>query len=321
MRWSFILTAGGDFRLTGITRDEDLAYDATTNVETSVSRDDGSAFAGRRTGLAPGWPDPSPSVWVLPLQLGAVVRALQAADDPRVQEGSVAGHDVWILDVAVRVNQIAPGSDHMTIAVDQETGLPLSILESYQGAFVRETRIEDPVPNAPLPPDAFTVEIPPDVDVTPIDHGFQAVGLDEVRETVGYAPLIPGEVPDGFQLHEVAVAPTSGPTGVEGANPSSEMVVSLSYRRGLQQFLVTTRLVGPDPALWGDPLATGEGFVDQPEPATFSAGALAGVTGELMLDPRVVPHVWALTDELVVTVSGDLSRAELLSVAGSLSPA
>jgi hypothetical protein len=37
-----------------------------------------------------------------------------------------------------------------------------------------------------------------------------------------------------------------------------------------------------------------------------------------VLTPRAVPHVWALTDRLVVTVGGDLSGAELLRVAGSL---
>jgi hypothetical protein len=31
-----------------------------------------------------------------------------------------------------------------------------------------------------------------------------------------------------------------------------------------------------------------------------------------------VPHVWALTDRLVLTVSGDLDRAQLLGVARSL---
>jgi hypothetical protein len=37
-----------------------------------------------------------------------------------------------------------------------------------------------------------------------------------------------------------------------------------------------------------------------------------------VLSPRATPHLWALTDDLVVTVGGDLSRAELLRVAGSL---
>jgi hypothetical protein len=94
------------------------------------------------------------------------------------------------------------------------------------------------------------------------------------------------------------------------------MVVSLSYRRGLDQFLVTTRLRGG--GAWSDPLATGEGFVDHPDRVTLARGALAGVGAELLIVPRGIPHLWALRDRLVVTIGGDLTRAELLHVGESL---
>ena len=64
--------------------------------------------------------------------------------------------------------------------------------------------------------------------------------------------------------------------------------------------------------------ATGEGFVDRPARVRIRTGALAGRTAELLVDPLVVPHLWVKTRRLVVTVSGDLTRAELLAVAGSL---
>jgi hypothetical protein len=38
----------------------------------------------------------------------------------------------------------------------------------------------------------------------------------------------------------------------------------------------------------------------------------------LLIDPLAIPHVWVKTDRLVVTVSGDLSREELIRVAESL---
>jgi hypothetical protein len=38
----------------------------------------------------------------------------------------------------------------------------------------------------------------------------------------------------------------------------------------------------------------------------------------VVIDPRTIPHLWAMTDRLVVTVSGDLSRAELIAVAEAL---
>jgi hypothetical protein len=158
------------------------------------------------------------------------------------------------------------------------------------------------------------------------DDGFRRVELGEAASIVGYAPLVPASVPDGYELAEVAVARDAAPTGAEAANPRSRMVVSLSYRRGLDQFLVTTRLTRvpaegepelPLARLWGDPLATGEGFVDEGERLTIRRGALEG-EAELVLSPRGIPHLWALTDDLVVTVAGDLSRAELIQVTESL---
>jgi hypothetical protein len=62
----------------------------------------------------------------------------------------------------------------------------------------------------------------------------------------------------------------------------------------------------------------GRGFVDEAERIVLRGGALDGKDAELVIVPRGIPHLWALTDELVVTVSGDLSRAELLRVAESL---
>jgi hypothetical protein len=113
---------------------------------------------------------------------------------------------------------------------------------------------------------------------------------------------------------------TGYPTGTEGSNPPSTHVVSLSYRRGLDQMLVTTRLrhVPGSESEWSDPLATGEGFVDRRESVRARRGALSGVELKLLIVPRNIPHAWALTDKLVVTVSGDVSRAELLRVAESL---
>ena len=77
-------------------------------------------------------------------------------------------------------------------------------------------------------------------------------------------------------------------------------------------------MVGDDPSLWSDPLASGEGFIDTPETVTLTSGAFAGSAAEVLIDPRAVPHLWAMNDSLVLTVSGDLSRSELLSVAESL---
>jgi hypothetical protein len=51
---------------------------------------------------------------------------------------------------------------------------------------------------------------------------------------------------------------------------------------------------------------------------TLTAGALAGTEAHLVVSAHTTPHLWALTDALVLTVGGDLSRPELTKVANSL---
>lgn len=85
-----------------------------------------------------------------------------------------------------------------------------------------------------------------------------------------------------------------------------------------QETGLPVRPTGPHPPRCVDPLATGEGYVDEPETVTFSARALEGHSGALLIDPLAIPHVWTVTDDLVVTVSGDLTPAELVDVAESI---
>jgi hypothetical protein len=329
-RWRFALTAEGDFRLAGLTLEEEFAYDASRGVERSISTSasiegDDTPFYAVRRGLAPGPPDPSPSSSILQRGYGAVVRAFLAVADPRVAEITYQGRPAWRLESPVSPNLVvlgfAPTADRIVVTVDQTSGIPVRILETFQGQFVREFRMEELAVDRDVPRETFTLEFPEGAEVMRSDEGYRRVPLADAEEIVGYAPLVPNAVPDGYELAEVAVATKTGlPTGVEGGNPASTRVVSLSYRRGLDQLIVTTRLrrVPGFPDRWDDPLATGEGFVDEPEPIRLSGGALAGIRGELLIVPRNVPHLWALTDELVVTVGGDLSRAELLQAAESL---
>ena len=249
-RWRFVLAANGDFRLTGITLVENIAYDAATGVERSLnpsaSVGGDTLFAAERRGIAPGPPDGGPATWLLPRNFGAVVRALLATDDPRVRETSYEGRPAWRLDIDVAPNAIVPelSGNRFEITVDRGTGIPVRVVERKDGAFLSEIRIEDIAVDAELGPDAFALEFPAGAEVLRSDDGFRRVELGEVEAAAGYAPLVPSFVPEGYELAEVAVAPRAAPTGAEAGNPESRMVVSLSYRRGLDQFLVTTRLAG-----------------------------------------------------------------------------
>lgn len=319
-RLDFALTAAGDVRLTQRDGPADLAYDAARGVERSVSAS-ASIGAGRfhavRSGLAPGPPDEGPGEWLVGRQLGAAVHALLAADDPRALETAHDGRPAWRVVLPTEPNRIYPDIDRIDVTVDQGTGLPVRVLATLEGAFRSELRMEGLVVDPALPDDAFTIAFPAGAEALRTDAGFRRAGLAEVEGIVGYPPLVPRAVPPGFGLAELAVARRAGPTGSEAGNPPSRMVVSLAYRRGFERLLVTTRLSGPDPGRWDDPLASGEGLPDRPERVAIAGGALDGAA-ELVIGPRAVPHLWALADGLVVTVSGDLGREELLEVAGSL---
>jgi hypothetical protein len=323
-RWTFTLARNGDFRLSGPTRGEVITYDAADGVVRSAQRSSslggGALFYAVRRGVAPGPPDQGPPTWLLPEQVGAYVRALLAAGDPRVHEIRYESRPAWRVVVDAEPNAIVPefSGDGFEITVDRETGIPVRVREMKQGAVLREIRIEHLAVNAPLPAGVFQLAFPSGADVLRSDDGFRPVELGQVAGVVGYAPLVPSWVPDGYRLAQVAVATRSGPTGAEAGNPPSRMVVSLLYRRGLDSFLVTSRASGGADATWSDPLASGEGYVDRPERVTIGEGALRGTTADLVIGPRAFPHLWARTDRLVVTVGGDLGRSELVRIAESL---
>ncbi|HVF04681.1 MAG TPA: hypothetical protein VNA20_07575 [Frankiaceae bacterium] len=323
-RTTFIATASGDLRLETTTARGEvnvIAYDATRGVEEGYWLPGPAAAsppsAGVRTGLAPvQTPDQGPMAWVLRTSLAATLRAGSTGPAPEV---TYEGRPAWLLEADAQPQDSAGDQaiDHIAATIDRETALPVRVVESRNGRTIREITIEGLTTGGEADRAAFDLDLPAGVTVSRTDEGFRRVPLTEVEARAGYAPLVPRTLPEGFELAEVAVAKRGGHTGPEGLNPDSRDVVSLAYRRGFATVLVTTRRQLPGE--WYDPMGSGEGIVDRPERVTLG-GALAGAErAELVVNAQgTAPHVWALTGTLVVTVSGDLSRAELLDVAGSL---
>jgi hypothetical protein len=108
------------------------------------------------------------------------------------------------------------------------------------------------------------------------------------------------------------------PTGPEGVNAPSKPVVNMTWRRGAMTFAVTLRPSEGHPD-WNDPLGQ-EGLVLDSQPVRLALDGRPPLEGEVAVDPPVEPHVWGVTGDIVVTVSGALPRAELERVAGSLRP-
>jgi hypothetical protein len=290
-------------------------YDAATGIEVIVGDPDvpGPEI---RSGLAPAAPDGHPSEEVLQRSVAAVVRALREGRGGTVREITFAGRPAWELRTPIAVNKLGYSGDALEVVVDRESGLTLRARETYRGRLVQSLRLSSLRPDGP--PRIDLPAVPAGSTPYEFDYGFRRVEPAAVAAAVGYAPLVPGWLPDGFARAETVTAKETQPTGAEGMNPLSRDVVSAIWRRGLDRLVVTTRRVGSSPASWEDPLAPSEGYIAQPEPVTIEKGALAGTRAQVVLHTRAIPHLWARTPELVVTVSGDLSRAELLRVAASL---
>ena len=204
-RFRFALTARGDFRVTGLTVDENIAYDAGKGIQRSLNpsaslRGEGPLFPHVRTGVAPGPPDEGPSDFVLQRDFGAFVRALLAARDPAVRDTTHEGRPAWRLEVSASVNRIVPefSGNRFAIWVDQETGVPVRVVEAKEGRALEELRIEKLVVDQPLPPGTFTIDFPRDAEVTRSDSGFRRVELGQIGQIVGYDPLVPAWLPEGL---------------------------------------------------------------------------------------------------------------------------
>ncbi|HVF15143.1 MAG TPA: hypothetical protein VM942_11120 [Acidimicrobiales bacterium] len=334
-RWSFVTTAAGDERVTGIGFPDDMATNSATLTHRELT-DFGSGPQGyEATNLPAGPPDFSAGRSPLRRQLGSVVRAFVTdTSDVPVTDTVEQGRDAWRLEVPVAPNKLAgPGrsADRLEVLVDRLSGFPLRITESLEGRFLAEIRLSGLVADEPVDPATFVLDFGPGVEVFSEDLGFRRVSLGEAAAVVGYAPILPTDLPAGFELAEVTAAAQGRETGSEGANPAAEGVVSVAYRRGFDRIVVTTRLTGGiaacDRALpgsgsgpcWADPLASGEGIFDEPELFVVGAGDLAGADAALVVSPRGTPHVWTIDDQLVVTVAGDASAEELRRMAESFS--
>jgi len=213
--------------------------------------------------------------------------ALRAEPGEEVVEITYQGRPAWLLETPVQMNRLSEESaDHMQVTVDQETGFPVRVVETRLERFVEEVRLEDLGIDPILGPGAFDLTFPLGVEVIRTDAGFRRVEPAEAASVVGYEPLLPTQLPAGFVFGGMAVGEVGQSTGKEGMNPAAAGVVSVIYRRGFDRLVISTRLVGDDPSLWSDPLASGEGFIDEPERVKPTSGALAGATAEVVIDAR-----------------------------------
>jgi hypothetical protein len=325
MRWNIAATASGDYRLIGNNstaegslRTDAIAYSAQDGAEKTYGREgDAAPVADERTGLAAGAPDPGPSGWVVQTEFGSIVRVVLAADDPDVTEDTYEERPAWVLTTDVDAALLPGGAgDRVELTVDRATAFPVRARVLLDETAIQEYRLEELELDLPLTRGQFNMTFPEGVEATTSDNGFARV--PDPVSVVGYTPLEPSWLPDGFVPSLSVVASEAAATGRGSSNPTSLSVVSSLYTRGFDEIVISTRSVGDDPAAWSNPFAGLDGFGDDTQTVDLEAGAFAGSEAEVSDEDALPQYLWAVNDTLVVTATGHVSRSDLVAIVESL---
>ncbi|MEO6714067.1 MAG: hypothetical protein ABIM89_11645 [Mycobacteriales bacterium] len=314
-----VISPNGDYHVSRRSPKLEANYDATTGVRSLFHAPEGVPVL--QTGTVPpaGRPDrPTPdSIGLLSRDLGAGVRAIAAEDPAAVSNVTLLGRSA-IDYVSTDGGGAYFATQHLVI--DSATGISLVVEQrKADGTFARFTYVDalmetalDAAALAPPLPTAQAVAEP---------NAERTTDLPALAGALAYSPVTPRWAPAGYRLSHVTFAPTLVDVD-EQTNPSSADVVSLVYRNGFDSFTVTNRraVAGSGSARWSDPFLQGNPLVSSSSVGRVAKGALAGVDLQVSVSAVLWPHVWAQRGDVVVTIAGNLTRAELLRVAESLAP-
>jgi hypothetical protein len=252
------------------------------------------------------------------------VTALGRSDDPRITASTVAGRPAWHYDGPIAQDRLGGDGapNHVVADVDRVTGVLLELTKRINDTVITRFTASDVATADQIDRSRYQLTPPPGARTQPVTIGNEFKSLDETARLVSYDLLVPAWVPADFTLdsvNSVAIDRTIGaPTGPEGVNAPTKPVVTMTWRRGAETFTVTLRPSEGHPD-WNDPLGR-EGLVLDARSVHIPLEGRPTLDGAVAVDAPVEPHLWGVTGDIVVTVSGDLPRSELERVAGSLRP-
>lgn len=311
-RFRFALTADGRFRWVAADGTSAMAADRATGSTANVFDDGGAGVTVETSGEALGGPDGGAAGLAdtaLRRDLGWTVRALADAGDPRIQLDEWQGRPAWRLAYQQRTAPDLPerGRD-VEVVVDQQTALPVRVVERTGTTVVSSYEVLTLDVSAGPAADDLGLDVPARAGRRTERGPWRRTTLAGLKRAgLWLDAFVPAAVPEGYVADAVAYSTEGLPTGAEGTNPPAAPVVAISYARGLDQLVVTTRpLVGTLDA-WEDPFGV---ELVRVTPAPVQGGYPGGV----VVEPGAVPHLWAVVDGKVVTVSGAASARELVAV-------
>ena len=332
--WRLTAEFGADtsFRWTSTDGRADMAYDYFSGRHVDVltvgpGLSPSSPGYLITTGVPTGGPDRRVA---RPEPLGPMadfVVALARAGDPRITASTVAGRPAWHYDGPTAVDRFGGDGapNHAVADVDQAFGVLLHLTRRVDDLVVNRFTASDVTVSDKGDRALFQIEPPAGAKTTTVPLGFdgtdRTLTLDEAASAVPYDLLVPGQVPDGFRQHSTMLnRDVPSLTGPEGMNPPATSVVVMTWfgPGDRSRFTVTLRPRGTEQ--WDDPFG-GEGVVLGSSPVRLELPGRPQLEGAVAVAAPAIPHLWGTTGDIVVTVSGDLSREELEQVAGSLRPA
>jgi hypothetical protein len=304
-----VLAPDGSYRITNGDTERSVAYDATSDVrrerQVTVGPTGPLIVARETTGFGGGTPDTAPDdIDLVTADVRTALRAVRGEERRLAESSSVHGRRVWALSAELPADR-PDGADAVRLSVDQDELLPIEVAVSAEGVPIRLTSFRDVVPNEAAPREMFTLEFTSDDPLERIDHGFSPLLLADVAGTVGFQPLQPTYLPIGFTLDTARAR-------------LADNVVSLRYRRGIEQVVVSTR---PSPVTvgqpWPDPFPRPDGPA-RSTPVNLTGGAIRGNRADLVAGTTGGPQLWGSNGMLAVTVAGDVTPDELTLIGESL---
>ena len=216
------------------------------------------------------------------------------------------------------------GGKLIDVVVDQQTGI-VTWYSDGEDTFTAKVDWDAPPPAGTT----YRVDVPAGTEARTIgDTAAYEESPAAAGRTAGYAPLVSGLAPDGYELRAVATVPAelrpvswisdrvwNLPVGLRGT------AVLQLYTRGLSQF--TVEQVGPATLRslaavrdWASEAGTGKLSRQQ---TTLQYGALKGATAFTWYQESG-PSLFASGARRAVFVTGALTRQELIAFAEGLKP-
>ena len=103
----------------------------------------------------------------------------------------------------------------------------------------------------------------------------------------------------------------------------ASLTVVLTYERGFDRFCIVSRWRSDNPPGSDDPFDENSVALTESTRVDITSGSLIGADARVVLGLPDWPHLYVTTGarhEISVSVAGDLTRAELARIAGSLHP-